>query len=533
MGSNRKALILGTLFVFALLAWTGTTLAAEQTQQTEIQPVQPAPEQQVQPTVLSQPVQPVADPSLGWRKEKKAVYYGPEESPATGFQTIGEYTYYFDKKGVLQTGWKTIGKKRYYFEPNGALGKIGRMYTGLAKINKKLYYFDESGRMKTGWVTYENKTYFFIKKKSSANYGAACTGWQTIGKSKYYFSAKGVLRRNCWIDKKYYVGEDGKILKSCVTPDGYFVDSKGVRGKRANGFVKIKKKVYYYTNGVMAVGVKKIKGKQYYFGPDGVRVKKGLVTDGVDTYLIKKYIVQTGWVTYNGVRYYFAKNGKMVRNQVVDGLALGPDGTVTAQVAAPVSVLLIAGHGQGDVGAKGVYGKTTYYEQDFTREFASLIYDQLRALALGISVTMYDQNYDCYQVLAGRKAGPKPDFKQYDYVLEVHFNATAEALKDPEGDGTCRGVGMYVNTAKKDTTIDRKIVASVAQAADFAVWGGGTGIMTSSGLLNARTLQEMGVSYGLLETAFIDDRDDMKVYNSKKNVMAAAVATAIKEYFGK
>lgn len=532
MGSKRKALIWGTLFMFALLSWTGSALAAEQTQQTEAQPTTQSEteQQQVQP-VAEQPQQPVMDPSAGWRKEKKAVYYGPEESPLTGFQTIGEYTYYFDQKGVLQTGWKTIGKKRYYFEPNGALGKMGRMYIGLAKINKRCYYFDESGRMQTGWVTYENKTYFFNKKKSSANYGAACTGWQTIGGTKYFFNTKGVLRKNCWIDKKYYVGEDGKILKSCVTPDGYFVDSKGVRGKRANGFVKVKKKVYYYTNGVMAVGVKKIKGKRYYFREDGVRVKKGLVTNGVDTYLIKNSIVQTGWVTYNGVRYYFGKNGKMAKNQVVDGLTIGPDGTVIA-AAAPVSVLLIAGHGQGDVGAQGTFDSTTYYEQDLTREFASLIYSQLRALAPGISVTMYDQNYDCYQVLAGRKAGPKPDFKQYDYVLEVHFNATAESLKDPKGDGKCRGVGMYVNTAKKDTAIDRKIVASVAQAADFAVWGGGTGIMTSSGLLNARTLQEMDVSYGLLETAFIDDRDDMKVYNSKKNVMATAVATAIKEYFG-
>jgi N-acetylmuramoyl-L-alanine amidase len=144
---------------------------------------------------------------------------------------------------------------------------------------------------------------------------------------------------------------------------------------------------------------------------------------------------------------------------------------------------------------------------------------------------MYDQNYDCYQVVAGKKSGPEPNFKNYDYVLEIHFNATAESGKDTKGDGSYKGIGMYVNSSKKNTTIDKKFVSAVSTATGFPIWGRGTGIFTSSGLLNARTCQSKGVSYGLLETAFIDDKDDITFYNKNKEKMAQAVADALISYF--
>lgn len=469
----------------------------------------------------------------GWVTIQKSVYYfrptavdGPRGSAVTGFQTIDGATFYFDAKGVLLTGWQTIGGKRYYFTPSGAAGTLGRMYTGLNKIEKKLYYFDASGSMTVGWVTYGNKKYFFTKSAKSKNYGVAYTGWHTISGAKYCFKSNGVMRKSCWVSKKYYVGSDGKMLKSCVTPDGYIVDSKGVRGKRANGFVTIGKKTYYCSNGKLAVGIKKIKGKRYYFNAKGVRKKKGMVTVGAYKYLIKNSVVQTGWVTYNGKRYYFKKNGRMATNTTINGIKLGPDGT------AAVSVLILSGHGQGDSGATATYGSTAYREDNLTREFAKLIYKQFATVAPGLNVVLYDQNYDCYQVLSGKKSGPKPDFTMYDYVLEVHFNATVASNKDPNGDGKTKGTGMYINSAKKDTTIDQKIVAAVAKAGGLSIWGGGTGMMRSSTLFNAKTFQAKGVSYGLLETVFIDDRDDMNAYNKNKNAMAKAVAKAIGDYFG-
>lgn len=471
--------------------------------------------------------------ATGWMEIKGDFYYfcpnaadAPVGSAATGILTIGADRYYFDDEGVLQTGWQTVDGTRCYCAPEGEAGEIGKLYTGLQLIDGNRYFFEDDGAMKIGWVTYGKKTYFFNRKKKSAKYGAAYTGWNTIGKEKYYFTAKGVMKKNRWISKKYYVGADGKMLKNCVTPDGYYVDSKGVKGKQVSGFVKVGGKVYCYVSGEMMTGLKKIGKNRYYFKENGARKEKGWVTVDGDKYYIQKGVVQTGWVVCKGKRYYFSAKGKLVTNKTVDGVAIGADGV------APVSVLLLSGHGQGDPGASATYGSTYYREDLLTRQFSTLIYNQLKSTAPGMSVTMYDQNYDCYQVLAGQKTGPKPNFKAYDYVLEIHFNATGYSEKDSNGNGSCKGTCIYVNSAKTDTTLDARIVAAVTKAAGLPIRGGGTGVMRSSGLLNARTVQGQGVSYGLLETVYIDDRDDITVYNKYKKAMAKAAATAIREYFG-
>lgn len=45
-------------------------------------------------------------------------------------------------------------------------------------------------------------------------------------------------------------------------------------------------------------------------------------------------------------------------------------------------------------------------------------------------ITVYDQEKNCYKQ---NKAGTGPDFKAYDYIFEVHFNAKAH------GDGMMDG----------------------------------------------------------------------------------------------
>lgn len=467
----------------------------------------------------------------GWQEADGDLFYfrpeaaenAPAGSAAIGFQKIGKYSFYFDEQGRLQTGWQEIGGKTYYFTPSGDPGRVGAMYVGVKTIDGKRYYFDEKGRMRTGWLTYHDKTFYFSKSKSASKRGAAVTSWQTIGGERYSFNAKGVLRKNCWVSKKYYVGADGKMLKSCVTPDGYLVDDQGRKGKKASGFVKIGDNTYYYLSGERITGFKTINGCRYYFQKDGIRQESGWVTSGSKKFYIKDGVIQTGWQYCDGKKYYFSSSGRLVTNKTVDGIKIAEDGTV------PISILLIAGHGQGDPGAMGRYGTVLYQEFNFTREFSTLIYKKLKKLRPDINLVMYDQNYDCYQVIAKKKSGPDPNFKAYDYVLEVHFNATIESMKDSSGDGVCKGVGIYVNAAKKNTAIDKSILAAVTQASGLPVRD--TGLWLSPGLLNAKTCQSLGVSYGLLETAFIDDKDDMTVYSKKKSDMASAVAKAISDYF--
>ncbi|MDD6616556.1 MAG: N-acetylmuramoyl-L-alanine amidase [Lachnospiraceae bacterium] len=469
----------------------------------------------------------------GWVRIQKNYYYFrktaegdyPAGSMVTGFLKIGTKRYYFSKKGIMQTGWLKLKGKYYYFQETGNIGIIGGARSGLTIIDGARYYFSGSGYALTGWQTYKSYKYYFADTGTAGSYGKAYSGgWKKIGGSWYYFSKKGILQTGKWIGS-YYVDQNGKRLKSTVTPDGWIVNKNGVRTKKASGWVTLKGDYYYYKNGVALTGWRKISGKYYYFNAKGVR-QTGLLKIGTNTYYLDESGVrQTGWMRIDGKKYYFKSNGKMAVNTTVDGVKIGSDGKADVDV----SVLLIAGHGQGDVGASSIIGGKSYEEYRYTREFATLIYQSLKGRSSRMSVTMYDQDYDCYKVVAGYAEGPGPNFEAYDYVLEVHFNATAPQLKDLNGDGAYKGVGIYINSAKKDYSLDARIVNAVA-GTGFKVWG--CGVFASAGLLNAKTCQLKNVSYGLLETAFIDDRDDMKFYLTHRKAMAKAVADTIVAYFG-
>lgn len=481
--------------------------------------------------------------TTGWKKINNKIYYfrkkadgeAPKGSMATGFCTIGKKQFYFSRQGVLQYGgWKTINKKNYYLTPRGNVGTLGAMYTGLKKINGEIFCFNEDGSACVGWTTYKGKRYFFSNGTKLGVRGRAITGWRKIGSDTYYFASNGVMQKNRWIGK-YYVDKKGRLLRNGITPDGYKVDSDGKKQSLAKGWVKQNGKYYYYVSGKKTVGFKKINGKKYYFNKNGVR-KDGWVTVSGSKYYLDGGVVQTGWQTIGGNKYYFKSGGKMAVNTTVDGIKIGADGIAEESNGnlSGVSVLLISGHGQGDVGAMGSYSNATYYEYNLTREFSTLIMNKLNAMNTGLQVTMYNQNYDCYQVMAGKKSGPKPNLTDYDYILEVHFNATAASSKDSKGDGAYKGIGMYVNySSSKETNavLGKSIVQTVASQTGFKVWGGGAGLFNASGLLNARLCKEAGVPYGLLETAFIDDRDDITFYNKNKDAMAQAVASAICSYF--
>ena len=170
-------------------------------------------------------------------------------------------------------------------------------------------------------------------------------------------------------------------------------------------------------------------------------------------------------------------------------------------------------------------GGVQYTECDYTREFSTLIYNKLKTKCQKTQVVMYDQNYDCYQVNAGKKSGPSPNFSAYDYVLEIHFDAAA---RDFTGDGVYKGVSILVSASKKEYSLDASIVRAVV-ATGFKQYG--AGVIARSDLMNMNLCQKLGVSYGLLESAFIDDKDDMTFYNSHKNAMANAVASTIADYF--
>lgn len=178
-------------------------------------------------------------------------------------------------------------------------------------------------------------------------------------------------------------------------------------------------------------------------------------------------------------------------------------------------LLIICGHGTNkngsyDPGATSKWGK----EATYTRELGTMIHQNI---GTALDVTMYPQTQNCYSY---SKAGQRPDYGAYDFVLEIHFNAKSKA--DPNGDGRFTGVGGYYHPNNAGRSIADTIVNNIA-ALGFKIWQN----CTSTGLLNLNNAQASGVKYFLLETAFIDDGDDMTWYNANKGAVAQSIANTL------
>ena len=173
-------------------------------------------------------------------------------------------------------------------------------------------------------------------------------------------------------------------------------------------------------------------------------------------------------------------------------------------------ILLIAGHGEGDPGATG----NGYKEAELTREFVSLLKPELEKYATvdiaDTSKNWYNRRYEINVV-------------GYDYALENHFNAIkAETVSD----GKSKGTEIYVTNAEKGITVEEKIVEKIS-----ALGLKNRGVKRYDWSLIKR-VKNQGVSSALLEVCFIDDIDDMKIYQSKKKEIAVAIAEGIAEGFG-
>ena len=173
-------------------------------------------------------------------------------------------------------------------------------------------------------------------------------------------------------------------------------------------------------------------------------------------------------------------------------------------------ILLIAGHGEGDPGAPG----NGYKEADLTREIVSLVKPELEKYAI---VDIADTSKNWYKRRYELNVAP------YDYVLEVHFNAIKA---ETASDGATKGTEIYVTNAEKGITVEEKIVKKIS-----ALGLKNRGVKKYDWSLIKR-IKNQGVSSALLEVCFIDDNDDMKIYNERKKEIAAAIAEGIAEGFG-
>ena len=183
-----------------------------------------------------------------------------------------------------------------------------------------------------------------------------------------------------------------------------------------------------------------------------------------------------------------------------------------------MKILLISGHGGTpyDSGAVG----NGYTEAVETRRMANAVAPLLRAH--GFEVALYDQSKDAYKVVT--QGGSLP-LSGVSYVLEFHLNAAAN---DTAGNGVTTGTEIFVHTNEQGVTVEQAVLRRIA-----ALGFKNRGVKRSSGLAVLKHVFNRGVSHALVETCFIDDRDDMNLYGAKFDAIAHAIADGVAEGFGK
>jgi len=183
------------------------------------------------------------------------------------------------------------------------------------------------------------------------------------------------------------------------------------------------------------------------------------------------------------------------------------------------NILIISGHGGTpyDPGACGCGEK----EAVLTRELALLVQAELKKVS-GVNPILYNQGNDAYKIL--RNGGSLP-LSGVDYVFEIHFNA---GVSDEKGNGKTTGTEVLVHSSENGVGVEEAVCRRIT-ALGFT----NRGVKRRSDLLVMNTVKKKyGISHALLETCFIDDLDDMKLYRSVKGKVAKAIAAGIAEGFG-
>ena len=191
-------------------------------------------------------------------------------------------------------------------------------------------------------------------------------------------------------------------------------------------------------------------------------------------------------------------------------------------------ILVMAGHGRNvdgswDPGAVGC----GYQEANLTRELRDLIKAAADRAGVPCDVAP-DRNYYSYF-----KHGGQYDFTPYNYVLEVHFNASATV--DAAGDGKMKGSMVYIDKSETGHSVEDAILNNLYAIGSRQAWDGVVVTQRQesykNGLMVQSKVRAQGVSHAVLETCFITDQDDMDWYLVNKSKIAQAIVAGIQQGF--
>lgn len=184
-----------------------------------------------------------------------------------------------------------------------------------------------------------------------------------------------------------------------------------------------------------------------------------------------------------------------------------------------MNILLIAGHGAGDPGATATTNGKEHKEAEETRRVVAALQPILQKYC---KVSTYPTNRNAFEDHKSGTLRSTAKFDNYNYVLEIHFNA----YQNGPLDGNTKGVECYVTSRESGTTVEEAICKNIAAVG-----------LTNRGVKRynwsvINSAKNSGVSSALLEVCFIDDPDDMKVYTAKFNQIVEGIAKAIVDEFG-
>lgn len=190
-------------------------------------------------------------------------------------------------------------------------------------------------------------------------------------------------------------------------------------------------------------------------------------------------------------------------------------------------MLIMAGHGKNvdgswDPGAVGC----GYQEANLARELRDLIKAAADQAGVPCDVAPDHNHYSYF------KAGGQYDVSAYNYVLEIHFNASATA--DQSGDGIKKGSMVYIDQSETGHSVEDAILSNLYSLGSRQAWDGIVVAQRQwpSGLMVQSRIRAQGVSHAVLETCFITDWDDVSWYLANKTKIASAIVAGIQQGFG-
>lgn len=190
-------------------------------------------------------------------------------------------------------------------------------------------------------------------------------------------------------------------------------------------------------------------------------------------------------------------------------------------------LLVMAGHGRNQDGSwdPGAVG-CGYQEANLARELRDLIKAAADQAGVPCDVAP-DRNHYSYF-----KAGGQYDVSAYNYVLEIHFNASATA--DQSGDGIKKGSMVYIDQSETGHSVEDAILSNLYSLGSRQAWDGVVVAQRQwpSGLMVQSRIRAQGVSHAVLETCFVTDQDDMDWYLVNKSKIAQAIIAGIQQGFG-